>query len=43
MKDERMTIRIPEELKTKVENLAIRLNVSTNDVIKFILFEFFDN
>lgn len=42
LKDERMTIRIPQELKTKIENISKTLNVSTNDVIKFILFNFFD-
>lgn len=40
-KDERLTVRLPQELKTKLEKLSLQLNVSVNDVIKFILFDYF--
>lgn len=42
LKDERMTIRIPQELKIKLEKTSKTLNVSTNDVIKFILFDYYN-
>ncbi len=41
-KDERITVRLPLELKIKVEELAKSLNTSTNDVIKFIVFDYFE-
>lgn len=40
MKDERLTVRLPQNLKEKLENLSKELNVSVNDVIKFILFNY---
>ena len=39
-KDERLTVRLPIELKTKLEKLSVQMNVSVNDVIKFILFNY---
>ena len=41
LKDNRMTIRIPSELKDKLEKTAKELNVSVNDVIKFIIYNYF--
>lgn len=37
-KDLRITIRIPETLKIKVQQVANDLNMSFNDAIKVILF-----
>ena len=39
-KDERMTIRIPKELKNNIELIAKELNVSNNDMVKFILYNY---
>ena len=41
-KDERITVRIPHELKVRIETTANALNVSTNDMIKFILANYFN-
>ena len=40
LKDERILVRVPKELKIKLEKLSEQLNVSVNDVIKFILFNY---
>lgn len=40
IKDERILLRLPKELKTLVEQKANSLHVSVNDVIKFILSDY---
>ena len=37
-KDVRITIRIPEQLKVKIQQVANELNISFNDAIKTVLF-----
>lgn len=36
-KDVRLTIRIPEQLKEKVQKMASDLNISVNDAIKVMI------
>ena len=43
LKDERMTIRIPKELKNQIENMSKDLNVSVNDTIKFIIYNYLNH
>ena len=35
--DERITLRLPTDLKAKVQNLATDLNISLNDAFKMVI------
>jgi len=42
IKDERILLRVPKELKVLIEQKAAKLHVSVNDVIKFILSDYLE-
>lgn len=35
--DERITLRLPQNLKVQIEKLASELNISTNDAFKIVI------
>lgn len=41
IKDERILLRLPKGLKTLIEQKAEKVHVSVNDMIKFVLADYF--